>query len=332
MAHLASPARATTTRVLRVHPIPVERVWGGRRLATELGRSLPAGKRIGESWEVADVGDVSSVVAAGEHAGRSLRAILGRGRPFPLLVKWIDAREDLSLQVHPDDRIAHVHHGSRCGKSEAWVVLRADRGARLVLGLRRGVTRRALEAACRAGRPEPLLREVRVRAGDVVYSPAGTVHAIGGGLLLLEVQQPSDTTYRLHDWGRVGLDGKPRTLHIEHGTRAVRLSPRRAGIVGRVDAGPRNRLRRILSSRAFSLDVARVRGRIDAAPPTAVEVWVVLGGEGIVSAGGDPGERVERGGCCIVLGGIGRIAWQSVGRADLNLLRARPARRAARGG
>jgi mannose-6-phosphate isomerase len=151
-------------------------------------------------------------------------------------------------------------------------------------------------------------------------------------VFLLEVQQPSDTTYRLHDWGRVGLDGKPRPLHLDEGIRAAKPGTAGARVVGRYDTAPRQRLRRLLASRAFVLDAMRVRAPLALAPPPSVEVWAVLGGAGVVEAGGES-TSASLGDCVVVLGGRGRVTWRSRDpRRDLTLLRARPGRGASRGG
>jgi mannose-6-phosphate isomerase len=220
-----------------MHPLifqPIYRryLWGGRRFATLLGRQLPAGDDFAESWEVVDRGDDQSVVAAGLLAGTTLgdlvrtrgQEVLGRQAPlpaFPLLVKLLDASHDLSVQVHPDDiRAARLTPPDR-GKTEAWYVLDARPGSRIYAGLRPGVTREALAAALPTGRWSDLLHAFEPRAGDCVFIPAGTVHAIGAGLMVAEIQQSSDVTYRLFDWNRVGPDGRPRALHVEAGLEAV---------------------------------------------------------------------------------------------------------------
>jgi mannose-6-phosphate isomerase len=274
---------------LRFEPILKERVWGGRRLAA-LGKPLPEeGPPIGESWELSDLPEGQSRVADGALAGITLGELVRErgsellgpasldGGAFPLLVKTIDAAETLSVQVHPD-----VDAAARLGgrpKSEAWVILDASPGAVLYLGLRPGTTRAALEAAIAAGRVEELLRTVAVRAGDVVAVRPGTVHALGGGVLLAEVQQPSDTTYRIYDWGRLGLDGRPRALHVSESLEAVELEaapvPLRAPT--RIDLGP------------FTLEVTRVGP--DAPLPLAGEGPLALVGlEGTAELeGGWPG-------------------------------------------
>ena len=200
-----------------------EKVWGGRRLE-QLGRQLPEGEPTGESWDVVD----SSRVRNGALVGQTLaelvphmkQALVGdrvwerNGDQFPLLLKLIDATDVLSVQVHPGDEYAQ-RQGEPWGKSECWYVLHAEPGGQLVHGFNQPIDRATLEQAVQNDALASYLYWVPAKAGDVVFVPAGTVHAIGQGLLLYEVQQRSDTTYRLHDWGRVGLDGKPRSLHIE---------------------------------------------------------------------------------------------------------------------
>lgn len=205
-------------------PLYQERVWGGRALAERLGRELPGEAPIGESWEVVDRPEAQSVVADGPWRGRTLREVvaahapevLGASwdprRPFPLLVKWLDCRERLSLQVHPPAAIA-----SRLGgepKTENWYVAEAAPGAGVLAGLKPGVDAARFRAALAAGTVEDLVERHATRAGDSILIRSGVVHAIDGGNLILEIQQNSDTTYRVYDWGRVGLDGRPRQLHL----------------------------------------------------------------------------------------------------------------------
>ena len=222
---------------ISLHPLlfqPVYRryLWGGRRFATRLGRELPPGDDFAESWEVVDRAGDQSVVAAGPLAGRSLGELVRGSGPsllgrhaglasFPLLFKFLDACHDLSVQVHPDDARAATLVPPDKGKTEAWYVIDAAPGARLWAGLRAGVDRAALETALRAGRMDEVLHAVEPRAGDCIFVPAGTVHAIGAGLLVAEIQQSSDVTWRLHDWNRTGPDGKPRALHVDAGLDAV---------------------------------------------------------------------------------------------------------------
>lgn len=206
-------------------------VWGHQRLASILGKPLPAGARIGESWEVSGHPHHFSRVAAGPWAGRSLaelwaderRRLMGVDAPeqFPLLVKFLDCHEPLSVQVHPSDEFAAQAASRDSGKTEAWFVVRADPGARIYAGFQAGVTRREVEQRLAAGTLPECLHSFEPRAGQAVFVPAGIVHALGGGVLLAEVQQSSDATYRLFDWNRVGLDSRPRELQIDLALAAI---------------------------------------------------------------------------------------------------------------
>ncbi len=208
---------------IKLSPALHVKVWGGRRLAEALNKALPTAEPYGESWELHD----SAVVANGELRGRRLgdlardygAALLGGGNDpaagMPLLAKFIDAGDWLSIQVHPDDEQARALEGEPRGKTEAWVVLHADRGAQLVIGLQPGTTRADMRLAIQRHRLEEMLVYAEVKAGDVLYVPANTIHALGPGLLIYEIQQSSDITYRLYDWGRLGLDGQPRDLHVD---------------------------------------------------------------------------------------------------------------------
>ncbi|NLE70315.1 MAG: class I mannose-6-phosphate isomerase [Clostridiales bacterium] len=205
--------------------------WGGEKLKDLYQKDSP-GERAGECLEMSAIPGLESR----DEQGRTLNeliaqhgsALIGRkvSLPFPLLLKLIDAKDQLSVQVHPGDEYAHEHHG-KLGKNEAWVILHAEPGAQLTVGLLEGISKPGLEAASLAGPDvEGLLRRVYVQPGDVFYIPAGTVHAIGGGLVLYEIQQSSDVTYRLYDWGRVDKEGKGRELHLDHSLAVVDLEGR----------------------------------------------------------------------------------------------------------
>ncbi len=213
---------------LRFTPVYFEKVWGDRRLESVLGRTLPPAQPIGESWEVSDHPHGPSVVCNGPLAGVSLHELIERdplgvlgaavhrryGNVFPLLVKYIDADDRLSVQVHPDDDYA-LEHEDELGKTEMWYLLHADPDACLIAGLQPGATPEAFRLALDAGDPAQLLHALPVKTGDALLIPAGRIHALLPGLLVLEIQENSDTTYRLYDWGRVGLDGQPRALHVK---------------------------------------------------------------------------------------------------------------------
>ncbi|MDX1992373.1 MAG: type I phosphomannose isomerase catalytic subunit [bacterium] len=210
---------------LLLNPALHTRVWGGRGLASRLHKPLPTDEPYGESWELHD----TVTVVNGAHTGRTIgelvqeygTALIGEGNNpaegFPLLVKFLDAQDWLSVQVHPNDAQAAELEGDPRGKTEAWIVLDSAPNAKLVSGVTPGTTRETLAQAIRDNALESLLVYTNVRKGDVLYMPANTVHALGPGLLIYEIQQSSDVTYRLYDWGRLGLDGKPRPLHIEKG-------------------------------------------------------------------------------------------------------------------
>jgi mannose-6-phosphate isomerase len=215
---------------LILQPVYKDYVWGGARIPRVYHRNLPDGV-YAESWEIADRPEGMSIVAKGPLRGRSLRqlvvgmcaSLLGsavNSAVFPLLVKLIDARERLSVQVHPDDETAARWGGE--AKTEAWHVLDAAPDARVFAGLQAAVTELDFKRALSAGRLADCLQSIPVSAGDTIFIPGGRVHAIGEGLLLLEVQQNSNTTYRVYDWGRVGKDGRPRELHVAEALRVIR--------------------------------------------------------------------------------------------------------------
>jgi mannose-6-phosphate isomerase len=203
------------------------KVWGGRRLETLLHKQLPTDEPYGESWEMHG----TATVVNGAHAGRTVGDLLKEyghdlvgpdnnpAEGFPLLAKFLDAQDWLSVQVHPNDEQARELEGDPRGKTEAWYVLEATPGAKLVLAVKPGTTREAMANAIRANTLEDLLVYAEVGAGDVLLNNAGGIHALGPGIMIYEIQQSSDVTYRLYDWGRMDLNGKPRTLHIEKGVK-----------------------------------------------------------------------------------------------------------------
>jgi mannose-6-phosphate isomerase len=302
-----------------MHPLlltPIYRryLWGGRRFATTLGRQLPPGDDFAESWELVDRGADQSIVAAGPLAGRSLGdlvrdagpAVLGRHCPrpgFPLLFKFLDACRDLSVQVHPDDARAARLVPPDFGKTEAWYVIDAAPGSRIYAGLVPGVDAAALAAALRGGRCDEVLHAFEPRAGDCVFIPAGTVHAIGAGLLVAEIQQSSDVTYRLFDWNRVGADGKARPLHVEAGLDAVT----RFGPVApvRPHTGPDPTVRRLVECGYFVFDEVRPTGAWHVGGDDGCHFIAVLSG----SVAFAPEWRLPTlpaGGCALVPAAIGR--------------------------
>jgi mannose-6-phosphate isomerase len=230
-------------------PIFKPRVWGGRMLETLYGKPLPPDEPIGESWEITDRPEGVSEVAAGPLAGRTLRELMEQHRAgllgeaadcggrFPLLVKLLDARQMLSLQVHPPARRAAELGGEP--KTEMWYVAHAEPDAELMAGVRPGVTRERFAQMLRDGTAAEAVPRLRVQVGDALFLPSGRLHALGAGLVVFEIQQNSDTTYRVFDWNRVGTDGRPRELHIEPALASIDFSdtepaliPRRFEIAG----------------------------------------------------------------------------------------------------
>ncbi|HSG17017.1 MAG TPA: type I phosphomannose isomerase catalytic subunit, partial [Anaerolineae bacterium] len=203
-------------------------IWGGRNLE-RLGRQLPSGITA-ESWDIAAHQNGTTMVDNGHYAGKLLTEVqqelgldlIGRNSSwaqdrgkFPLLVKLLDANRPLSVQVHPNDDYAMANEGNELGKSEMWVVLHAEPDARLILGVKPGTSRASFRQAILDGRLEPLLHSFPAKTDDYICVPAGSLHAIMGGLIIAEIQQNSDTTYRVYDWNRLGSDGRPRPLHVE---------------------------------------------------------------------------------------------------------------------
>ncbi|HWE40004.1 MAG TPA: type I phosphomannose isomerase catalytic subunit [Isosphaeraceae bacterium] len=275
---------------LRFEPILKRLIWGGRRLGTVLGKPIGDGDDYAESWEVSDHRDDVSVVADGPLAGTTLRELvrtrvaellgpaLGPREQFPLLVKFIDAHDVLSVQVHPDDergrRLADDN-----GKTEAWVVVHADPGSVIYAGLEQGVTRERLAAAIEAGRVEPLLHRFEPNQGDCILIPAGTVHAIGAGVMLAEIQQMSDATFRIFDWGRVGADGKPRKLHISESLESIDFGRGPVGpvtpAVERLPSAIRERLARCPY---FAIERLKVAGKTAVGTPERFTLLLALEG------------------------------------------------------
>lgn len=243
-------ATAALTQPLRFEPLFMERVWGGRRLEKLYGKKLPPGDRIGESWEVVDRAEAQSVVHDGPLRGDTLHElwtgprraeIFGADFPdtserFPLLMKILDAQDRLSIQVHPpaDERAAKLGGEP---KTEMWFIAHAEPGADLYAGLSdAGVTREKFERALHAGNVAELVHRLPVKTGDAMFIPSGRLHAIGAGNFIIEIQQNSDTTYRVFDWNRLGLDGQPRALHVAESLESIDFNDVRPAL--QPDPGP----------------------------------------------------------------------------------------------
>jgi mannose-6-phosphate isomerase len=215
---------------LTFRAIFMERIWGGRKLAEFFGKKLPANKRIGESWEIVDRPEAQSAVARGPLKGKTLHELWTEDRSlifgkvpktprFPLLIKLLDAHEKLSLQVHPPEQVARKLGGEP--KTEFWYVAAVDPGVELLLGFCKPTARDQFENALHEGTAADYVHKIPVKPGDAAFLPAGRLHAVSAGNLLIEIQQNSDTTYRVFDWNRVDDKGKPRQLHIEQALQCI---------------------------------------------------------------------------------------------------------------
>ncbi|MHC4399821.1 MAG: type I phosphomannose isomerase catalytic subunit [Planctomycetota bacterium] len=284
---------------LRLTPIYKDYLWGGTKLGRVLGRTLEPGKAYAESWEVADLEVGQSIVGEGPLAGVSLhelvvdrgKELLGRHRPqprFPLLLKYLDANKRLSVQVHPNDALAARMGLSDPGKSEAWVVLQADSESRIWAGFNRPVDRETLREAVAGGKVERVLDRFHPEPGQCLLLPAGTVHALGEGVLVAEIQQNSDATFRLFDWNRVGPNGKPRALHVEEALEATDYRQRSVR-PQRPRSTDRPHVERLVQSDKFILDRWRISSSQEAGGDDGCHILTVL--EGAVTLAGDPCQR-----------------------------------------
>jgi mannose-6-phosphate isomerase len=223
-------SRSTISHPLTFEPIFMERIWGGRKLETLYRKRLPPDKPIGESWEIVDRPEAQSIVRNGPWRGKTLHDLWMKSRReifgetpdaprFPLLVKLLDAQERLSLQVHPPAKVAPSLGGEP--KSEFWYVAAAEAGAEIFAGFRAPIKREDCNRALRGGSAADAVHTIRVKTGDAIFLPAGRFHAAGGGNVLVEIQQNSDTTYRVFDWNRGDNTGKPRELHIDQALQCI---------------------------------------------------------------------------------------------------------------
>jgi len=288
---------------LKFYEIYKGKIWGGRKIEAVLGKNLPQGKLVGESWEISDHFDDMSVIRNGALEGKTLREVWqadpkgvlgkcyreGHCKYFPLLVKFIDASQDLSVQVHPDDAYA-AKFDPNCdsGKNEAWYVLAAEPGARITTGMKKGVTQEEFKRLLAAGSFGDCLNSFEAKAGQVIHVAAGTVHALGKGILICEIQQTSDATYRIWDWGRVDENGKPRPLHITHALDVIDFA---RGPVGPVDAKemPGSPGRRLLDTCEFFVieGIEALEKFTETGPAESFFILICIGGSGSIVAEGE---------------------------------------------
>lgn len=291
-------------------PILKPKPWGGRKLAELFGKAVPPGERIGESWELSDLPGNESVVRDGPHAGRTIRELvtewgadllgeapLADGR-FPLLIKFLDARENLSIQVHPKPALEPSSAPVAGVKHEAWYVVDADEEAAILLGASPGIGLDHVRRALGTAELVPLLRRWRVRKGDGFYLPSGVPHALCRGVVVAEVQTPSDVTYRMYDWDRTDESGRPRPLHLAQALTNLRLDAAPAELKPpRSHRGdPHVLVTRVVACESFV--VSRVRlaaGVSQALPASEMSIWIVLSGSGSLLRGTDTPVRFVAG-------------------------------------
>ena len=282
---------------LTFRPLLRRAIWGGTNLASELDKPSGHLDDCSESWEIVDLEDDQSVVDGGPFDGWALQQLvaergselLGRHAPrdsFPLLVKFLDATDRLSLQVHPDDAIATRHHPGQRGKTEAWYILSCRPGSRLWVGLRPGTTPQQLANALDTGDIDSCVASFEARPGQCIIVPAGTIHAIGEGIVLAEIQQASDLTYRLHDWGRVGTDGQPRPLDLQRGLEAIDHAAPPVAPSPSSDTEESRGSRCLVDRPEFQVDLHRVLGRDEWINDDRCRILTVVDGEGTMQADG----------------------------------------------
>lgn len=295
--------RAMKAYPLKFKPIYKQRIWGGQKLREIFGKDIPIGEKIGESWELADLPeDLSarrmadkSVIANGELAGQTLgwavekypKEIMGDENfsgPFPLLIKFLDAEDILSVQVHPDKETCR-RLGKGKPKTECWYIAAATPGAVIYKGVKKGVTKEKFAEAIKKGTAAQMLAKVPVKTGECYYLPAGTAHSIGGGLLIAEIQTPSDTTYRVFDWNRIDDSGKARELHITEALESIHFD-------AASDKLPVTTAGRLADCEYFKIDKAnQAKGSEVLLWPGEMKIIIIISGGGTIL--GAEGKSVE---------------------------------------
>ncbi len=312
-------------------PVFKDRIWGGRELERLFAKQIPAGQPIGESWEISDRPGDASVIANGPLAGKNLRwlmenyaaEILGNAKPtaggrFPLLCKILDAREKLSLQVHPPASKSKELNGEP--KTEMWFIADAAPDASLYVGLKRGVTRADFEKKTSDGSVADCFHRLPVKAGDAMFLPSGRVHAIGAGLVIFEIQQNSDTTYRVFDWNRVGLDGQPRELHVAQSLASIDFNdfePKLVSAHYRQAADFKYRL--LVEDPLFTVRemVFENAGAVALAGQFLRILAVVRGSAAVAHAGGKFSVELKSGQFCLLPAGLKNVEVKTSARTSL---------------
>ncbi len=325
---------------LRLEPIFKEKIWGGRRLGSFFDTELPSESTFGESWNLVDrEEDHISVIENGPWQGKNIRtcfqdhpdAILGSDRNldhfgrFPLMVKFLHARENLSLQVHPGDEYAQMHEKD-AGKLEAWYIIEADEDAQVIRGILPNVDRDELVKALRDDRPMDVVNCIDARPGDVILVPPGIIHSIGGDVLLCEVEQNSDVTYRLHDWGRTGPEGNSRELHLDKALDVIDFQAMgRTRTRSSKKKGPWKDRELLVKTPVFQLEkIVATESYTEEHVPESFHLMTVMDGAGSFAGNGDtPPPSFHRGDCFLLPAEMG--AYEVNPDGEVTLLKITPA-------
>ncbi|QEG24625.1 type I phosphomannose isomerase catalytic subunit [Mariniblastus fucicola] len=320
---------------LRFEPIFRRYIWGGFGLRDQLLKET-GDETAAESWEIVDHGEDQSIVMHGPHSGKSLRQLIAdhgtellgadlasqlvsdsipvqlRNR-FPLLLKFLDANRDLSIQVHPDDAFGSTLSPPDLGKTEAWIVMDAKPGAKIYAGLKEGVTEEAFRAAAASGETPSMMHSFEPKVGDCVFIKAGTQHAIGAGLLICEIQQASNTTFRIDDWGRVDADGNPRDLHIEQGIAATDFA--RGPVAAETPAADGEGVETLVTCDKFTICRHRTGESVNVGGDGRFRILTVI--DGSVSIENDPADKeLGRGETVLLPACLGATAVEPTGESE----------------
>lgn len=327
----STPANAETREIIFLQPEFKQMIWGGSRLRTEWNYEIP-GDDTGECWAVSAHPNGDCIVSTGFHKGKRLSQMWAdapelfdnvneegglREEKFPLLTKIIDAKDDLSIQVHPDDAYAKVHENGSLGKTECWYILDCPEDSALVLG-HHASTREEMQEMISQGRWDDFLQEVPIQKGDFIQIDPGTLHAIKGGIMLLETQQNSDITYRVYDYGRLS-NGKPRQLHIEQSIAVTRVPAAPVEkCVFHTAAGEKNKMQVLIENPYYQVSRMEVEGTVNWMQTEGFRIVSVLEGSGQVN-----GTAVKKGDHFILPAGFGEVEVQG----EMTLFMSTPGRR-----
>jgi mannose-6-phosphate isomerase len=302
---------------LTFQPIFKERVWGGRNLERLYRKPLPPNVPIGESWEITDRPEGISVIANGPLAGKDLRWLMENQRAellgknstaqrFPLLIKILDCQDTLSVQVHPPSKVAAELGGEP--KTEMWYIADATAEAALYVGLKADVTRGEFEKRIAEGSVADALHRIKVQAGDVMFLPSGRIHAIGGGNVIFEIQENSDTTYRVFDWNRAGLDGKPRELHVPESLASINFNDHEPRLIAsKYSRNPKFAVRYLVHEPLFHIDACKVkRGERFYLSGETLQILALIRGRLRITHG-EHEIRLEAGGFVMLPASLGRV-------------------------